>query len=174
MNEIILEPWVQAVIGLVLVFAGRRLFWLFVGTVGFFFVFSLTIDQWQDPRWALAAAIGFGILGALVAVFLQKIAIILAGLVVGAWASLWLLELYEVDPGTLQWFIVAVSSILAGILASWLFEIALIVLSSAAGAVLLADVGNLDPNPSLAVFVVVTLLGIAIQSAGRKKNKKAD
>ncbi len=169
MENVTLDPWVQALLGAVLIFAGRRLFWLFVATVGFFFVFSLTIEQWHDPRWALAAAVAFGILGAIVAVFVQKAAVIVAGLLVGAWTSLWLLELYEVSPGTLQWFVIAAAALLAALLAGWLFEIGLIVLSSAVGAVLITDAVRLDSNASLALFLVLTVVGIAVQSGRRKK-----
>ena len=46
---------INVVLGGVLLLAGRKLFWLFVGAVGFVTGLQLTSSFWQDPkRWLLS------------------------------------------------------------------------------------------------------------------------
>src|SRR6185295_19307424 len=80
-------PILALIAGALLLIAGRRLFWLFVGLVGFF-----TVYRWFAPypagpspsgRWLVA--ILAGLLGIVLAIFLQRLAVALAGFLVGGW-----------------------------------------------------------------------------------------
>ena len=157
-------PILVLLAGVALLVAGRRLFWLFVGLVGFF-----TVYQWFEPysgtgsslRWVLAVAAG--LLGILLAIFLQRFAVALAGFFVGGWAVVQFLGLSLAKAQTADVVIFVVAGIIAAILAVKVFEIALVFLSSLAGASLIVD--TVHPGPTLARVLLVGLLvvGIAVQ-----------
>ena len=157
-------PILVLLAGVALLVAGRRLFWLFVGLVGFF-----TVYQWFEPysgtlssgRWVLAVAAG--LLGILLAIFLQRFAVALAGFFVGGWAVVQFLGLSLANARTADVVIFVVAGIIAAILAVKVFEIALVFLSSLAGASLIVDA--VHPGPALARVLLVGLLvvGIAVQ-----------
>lgn len=157
-------PILVLVAGAALLIAGRRLFWLFVGLVGFF-----TVYQWFEPSgppssWQWMVAIAAGLLGILLAIFLQRFAVALAGFLVGGWAVIQFLGLNLASLRTADVVIFVVAGILAAILAVKVFQIALVFLSSLAGASLIVDVFH--PGPSLARVLLVGLLvvGIAVQT----------
>ena len=85
---------VHILIGLVLLVLGRRLFWVFVGCVGF--VVGAQMAQLYlelQPVWIVwAIALLSGLVGALLAVFFQTLAIGLAGLAVGSTTAVYLLN----------------------------------------------------------------------------------
>jgi len=157
-------PILVLIAGVLLLIAGRRLFWLFVGLVGFF-----TVYQWFEPysgapsSWHWGLAIAAGLLGILLAIFLQRFAVALAGFFVGGWAVVQFLGLNLADARMADVVIFVVAGIIAAILAVKVFEIALVFLSSLAGASLIVDA--LHPGPGLARVLLVGLLvvGIAVQ-----------
>src|SRR6187200_2140589 len=75
--EIMEFPIPTIIAGVVLLFFGRRLFWLFVALIGFIAGMSLATQVLAiHEQWLLLLiAIGCGILGALIALFLQRLAI---------------------------------------------------------------------------------------------------
>ena len=77
--------WINVLIGLILLFAGRRLFWLFVACVGFASGFHYAQQIWaiHSPILVLVMAIAVGGLGAIIAIFFQKAAIVIAGFAAG-------------------------------------------------------------------------------------------
>src|SRR6266404_9346800 len=78
-------PIVSALIGVVILFFGRRLFWLCVAAVGFAAGVELAPHLIHEPTplLALTFALVLGFVGALLAIFLQKIAIAVAGFLAG-------------------------------------------------------------------------------------------
>jgi hypothetical protein len=150
--------------GLVLLLAGRRLFWLFVGLVGFF-----TVYRWFEPyhgappsgRWLLA--ILAGLVGIVLAIFLQRVAIALAGFFAGGWFAVQLLGLHMAHPRPFDLLAFAVAGVLAAILTMALFDLALTILSSLAGADLIVEA--LHPRPGVAklLLLVLAVAGIAAQ-----------
>ena len=152
-------------IGLVILTLGRKLFWLLVGTVGFL-VGLVLAAQWlsEQPDWViLVAALLGGIVGALLAIFVQKIAVSIAGFVVGGWALIWLLESFNLDLGQWQWLLAIVGGIIGLILAISLFEAALIVMSVLVGTILIVQVTKLDALITALLFLALTVLGIVVQ-----------
>jgi hypothetical protein len=149
--------------GAALLLAGRRLFWLFVGLVGFF-----TVYRWFEPYGAaptvrLVVAIAAGVVGIVLAIFLQKIAVALAGFFVGGWFVAQLLGLHMAHPNGGDLILFAVAGILAAILAVKLFDVALVLLSSLAGAGLIADALHPAPHPKQILIVVLFVVGLAVQ-----------
>src|SRR5262249_38897587 len=84
-------------VGAVLLVLGRRLFWLFVGLVGFFTVYRLSLETLHVHPFGvrLFLALAAGLFGVLLAIFVQRVAVGLAGFLVGAWLAAGLLGL---DP----------------------------------------------------------------------------
>lgn len=125
---------IAAILGAVVLFQGRRLFWLFVGLVGFVFCFEWA-PSWLPPMSdtaLLGVATGVGVIGAALAVFLQYILVALAGLLVGAILGADLAPLLGLPAGA-GW--VSVGGALAGcVLALALLDWGLIVLSAGIGA----------------------------------------
>jgi hypothetical protein len=157
-------PFLTLIAGVALLIAGRRLFWLFVGLVGFF-----TVYRWFEPyhgaptsgRWLLA--ILAGVIGIVLAIFLQRVAIAMAGFLAGGWFAAQLLGLHMANARGGDLLIFLVAGVLAAILAVALFDLALIVLSSLAGADFIVEALHPRPAPARLLLVVLAVVGVAVQ-----------
>ena len=71
----------RLLLGIALLVMGRRLFWLFLGGVGFVFGFDFAerMVHGQSHSVIIIIALFSGALGAMVAIFLQKFAVIVGG-----------------------------------------------------------------------------------------------
>ncbi|MFL6236445.1 MAG: hypothetical protein ACJ76N_25165 [Thermoanaerobaculia bacterium] len=149
-------PILALLAGLILLVAGRRLFWLFVGLVGF-----ITVYRWFEPHWLLALLAG--LLGIVLAIFLQRVAIAVAGFFAGGWFAVQLLGLHMANPRGSDLLVFVVAGVIAAVLALRVFDLALVILSSLAGADLI--VGALHPRPGVAklLLVILAVVGIAVQ-----------
>jgi hypothetical protein len=158
------------VAGALLLIAGRRLFWLFVGLVGFFaglrFAPAFLSGRSELTHWLVAVL--FGLLGMFLAIVLQRFAVVLAGFLVGGFAAAQLFGINFAHPGAhpglTEVLVFAVGGLVAAMLALWLFEGALILLSSLAGASLIVDSLALGSGTRSLALVGLTVLGIAIQA----------
>ncbi len=124
--------------GVVLLVLGWKLFWLFVGVVGF--AAGLQAAQLvfgPQPFWVLwAAGLVCGVIGAILALFFQKLAIGIGGFVAGSTIALHLTLMMGYHPGAL----VALIGGVVGVVALYLlFDWALIILSSVAGATFIIE-----------------------------------
>ena len=153
----------HAVVGVILLLFGRRLFWLFVGVAGFLAGLTLTRDYFSaQSEWiVLLVAVGVGLVGALLSVFLQQAAIAVAGFVIGGYV----VASFVASAGYATAFPGAylVGGIVGALLVLTLFDYALIVLSSIAGATLVAQWVALDQPAAAVVFLVALILGIVAQ-----------
>ncbi|HEX2465454.1 MAG TPA: DUF4203 domain-containing protein [Thermoanaerobaculia bacterium] len=171
------DLWAPLLLGVVLLLAGRRLFWLLVATLGFLFAFTLvqrlSPEMSQPLHWVLA--IVAGLIGALLAIFAQKFAVGAGGMLFGAYATLWILEEYGVDLGNWELVALLAGAIVAGVLALLILETALVVLSSILGASLVAGATRLDGLPVVILFAVLLIVGISVQlgSGAGKPPRKA-
>jgi hypothetical protein len=154
------------VAGALLLIAGRRLFWLFVGLVGFFaglrFAPAFLSGQPEWMQWLVAVL--FGLLGMFLAVVLQRFAVVLAGFLVGGFFAAELFGLDFAQPELVGVLVFVIGGIVAAALAVWLFEGTLILLSSLAGASLIADGLALGSGTRGLAIIGLTVLGIAIQA----------
>jgi hypothetical protein len=156
---------VTLVVGVTMLFLGRQLFWLLVGVIGFLVGLVIATDLFQSqPEWViiLVALVG-GVIGALLALFVQKIAVAVAGFVMGGYTLLWLFELLTMEPGQWQWVLYVAGGIVGMILAVLLFDLALIVLSAVVGGLLLVHIPGFNAIVTLLLFVVLVAAGIAVQ-----------
>jgi hypothetical protein len=163
---------VWAAAGVVLLLLGRRVFWLVLGLLGFVAGLGLA-GQWlagRPPWLALAVGVAAGLVGAVLAVFLQKVAVAVAGFLVGGAAGLWLAAQWSLAAGG-QVLAFLLAAILAAILALWLFDWAVVAVSAAAGAVLLLRALELRPAAALLAFAVLALVGVAVQARGLERRR---
>ena len=155
------------VVGVLLILLGRRLFWFFVGVVGFLWGLQVTslLLHGQSQVVILAVALAVGLMGAVLAVFLQQLAVGLAGFLAGAHlinASWSLLNLHSSQH---LWLFSLVGGIIGAVLALLLLDWALIILSSLIGAGLICQALPLQQAVSALCFLVFVAVGILVQSS---------
>ncbi|MGB3211044.1 MAG: hypothetical protein WBB19_10100 [Desulforhopalus sp.] len=163
---------VHGVIGIVLLTMGRKLFWLFVGCAGF--LAGLQVAQQYfgvQSFWIVwAAALLFGLIGALLTVFFQKVAIILGGYAAGSTIAAYLTVLAGFATAPV---INVVGGILGAVVLYALFDWALIGLSSLVGATLIVQLLNLTPRTEIISYVVLIAAGGVFQTfMWRSQNSK--
>lgn len=158
--------------GLLLLF-GRRLFWLFVGVVGFVVVFRLADAYLGGAGVGWVVAIAAGVLGALAAILVQRLAVGVAGFAAGAAGFLWLAEQLGWSVGLPTLIGALVAGVLGAALVGWLFELGLVALSALLGAALVVEGLGLE-EPRGAVFVVLAIAGALVQLAGRRRRRERE
>lgn len=158
---------INLVLGIVLLTTGKKLYWLFVGVVGFIIGLAAATQYVQlTPPWMVyVVAGGAGIVGALLAVFLQRLAIALVGFIVGGYGALHLSGLLAVDAEPIRWMAFIIGGIVGLLLVASLFDWALYILSAWAGATLVTESIGLQATVGLVVFFALFLLGIIIQAS---------
>lgn len=167
-------PIINILVGIALLFFGRRAFWLFVAGAGFVAGLSLVNNIPQVPESAgLIIGIGLGLLAALLAVFLQRFAITLAGFLVGGYIALQLLPMLNTET---SWWATVLTFIIGGIigiiLVGMFLDWALILLSSLAGAALVTDALNLSGGLGMVAFITLIVIGVVFQARGRRQGRR--
>ena len=165
-----LDPSVSAgvaiVFGLLLVFLGRRLFWAFVGAMGFLAGLQLAPTVVPDqPQWVmLLVGVGLGLLGALLSIVLQRVAVAVAGWFGGGYLATRLAEsMGWTDPST-TWIAFVVGAIIAAIVVSLLFDWAVIVLTTLSGASLVSDGLTLVATFEWGIAIALVIAGLVVQA----------
>ncbi len=178
----------ELVAGALLLVLGRRLFWLFVGAIGFLYGMQLAQRFLPNsPGTALIAGVVLGIIGALLAILFQRFAVGAAGFLAGGYIALSLATaagLLGPTPGTTPnlptvvvaglaalptaglatWIVFIVGGVIGALLVAALFDWALIILSSLAGASLIVQALSIAAGLSFAAFIVLAILGIVGQA----------
>ncbi len=158
---------------MLLLFAGRRFFWLAVALVAFLFTYNLFDNLFGGGWVGLIVAV---VAGAVLAWFATKF-IKIAGYIVGALAGAVglpiFLSLFGIDWG---WLLMALIGAVVGfLLMMFLFDWGLILLTSWAGANAVA--GKLTERWTLAaaiagiIFIVLMAAGVVVQSRQLKGKK---
>ncbi|MFN8459188.1 MAG: DUF4203 domain-containing protein [Anaerolineae bacterium] len=159
-------------IGLAVLLFGRHLFWLFVAVAGFV-VGVMVAPQLLpgQPDWLiLLVALALGLVGALLAVVVQQLAVALAGFIFGGYTVLSLLAALNVSVSPWEWLVYIIGGIIGAVLVLLLFDPALIVLSALAGATLVAEAVRLSglvtltPPFDLVLWAILLVVGIAFQA----------
>ena len=156
--------------GGLLLLLGRKLFWLYVALLGF--ATGVTIAQRLfhiEPEWVqLLIGIALGIVGALLAYFFQEIAIAVGGFFGGAYVATGLLNIFTTTTApsndVVTWTLFLVGGVVGAILAIMLFDWALIILTSVAGALLVVEGLALAPAWASIVTIVLAIIGVVIQA----------
>jgi Domain of unknown function (DUF4203) len=162
---------VGVLIGVVILFFGRRLFWLCVAAVGFAVGVEIAPQLVNEPSSlvALVVALVFGVLGALLALFLQKVAIAVLGFLAGGKLACAIAAAFFVHYAQYSTIIFIAGGIIGAILLLVLFDWALIVVSSFIGAYLIQSAIVLPPIGSTLVFVGLAIIGIIVQATSFRR-----
>ena len=162
---------IGVLIGVVILFFGRKLFWLCVAAVGFAVgvkIAPLLVNE-SSSLLALLIALIFGVLGALLALFLQKIAIAVLGFLAGGKLATAIAAAFFVQYAQFSTIIFVIGGIIGAILLLALFGWALIVVSSFIGAYLIQSAIVLPPTGSTLVFIGLAMVGIFVQAASFRR-----
>lgn len=161
-----------AAAGVVLLVAGRRVYWFLVGLVGFVVGFILAAEYLQDPEWLiLVAGLGAGILASVLAVLFQKVALGVAGFLIGGLAVLWWADQMGWGEPWWVWVLGLVAGVLGAHLTRTVFEIALVVLSSVLGAMFVLEALQRPADEVSPLLLVLVIAGICIQFLFRKPKR---
>jgi|CXWL01.1.fsa_nt_gi hypothetical protein len=160
-----LGKWALVGIGALLLLAGRRLFWLALGAIGFLAGFAAALHYLHlEPGGSgLFVALAAGVAGIVLALFVKRLALALAGLVIGGYLAYTLLggsPAMTAQNGV----IVLGTALLTALVAGWLFKKSLALLSSLAGAYLIvAAFAPANFRLAIGLLVGLTALGAGIQ-----------
>jgi hypothetical protein len=152
-------------LGIVILTTGRRLYWLFLGGVGFILGFEAAkrILEGQSQSVILIIAVIGGVIAALLAVFLQKFAIAAGGFLAGGYLLILLLKQIGMITVHYQWLVFLIGGIAGAFLMKIVFGWTLVVISSAIGALLILPSLHAGPRVMNLLFLLLLALGIAIQ-----------
>jgi len=175
---------VLALLGVMLLVAGRKLYWLLSAVVGLVAglyisaVYFHTTASWQQAVVAVVA----GLVGALLAVSLQKVAAVVVGFFAGGYGLVVLAQSIGIQVGTvslgqvnsspLGTVIFIVGGIIGTALMAALFDWALIGITSWFGATLITRMLDLRSGLSAIVFLALLCVGIIIQLAANRMEKR--
>ena len=164
--------WISLLIGLVLLFAGRRLFWLFVAMVGFAssYHFAQQIGGIHSPLLVLVLSIAAGAVGAVIAIFFQKAAIVMAGFATGGYIAMILFGQLGGLPPQMVWLPYGIGGIIGAVFLFFVFDWALIFLSVITGAGIIINQLELDPVSVQFVYIMLVLVGFGFQLFLMRRN----
>lgn len=151
------------ILGLILLVFGRKLFWLFVAIVGFLVGMAMTSVVLADqPEWVLlCVALSAGLLGALLAVFAERVAFALAGFYAGSYLALIASQSFGGDGNSMLWFVFG--GVIGGVCAALIMDWAIIVLSCLVGAGAIVQALQLGQTGGFVVFIVLVITGTFLQ-----------
>jgi hypothetical protein len=168
-------PIVGALIGAVVLLFGRKLFWLCVAAIGFAAGVEMAPHLVHEPSalLQLTIALVLGLIGALLAIFLQKIAIAILGFLAGGKLAGAIAAAFFVHYGQYSTIIFVTGGILGAILLLVLFDWALIVVSSLIGAHLIVYQSAivLPQSGSTVLFLGLAVIGILVQAASLRRSR---
>jgi hypothetical protein len=159
-----ISPIAAIFVGIVLLVFGQRLFWLFVAAMGFIVGTQIAAVVFHHhPGWIIISALFLGLGGAMLAIFLQKMAIGIAGFMAGGYFLMTLLNAWALQAPEHAWISVLVGGIAGAVLMVLVFDWALIVSSSISGAYLIIHSFHINQAMASALFLALLVLGIVVQ-----------
>ena len=167
---------VPILVGVALLVFGRKLFWLFVGGVGFLAGVAIAAHLFSEQSEAshLVIALACGVLGAILAILVKKIAVGLAGFIAGGILLHHLVQSFSSAQEQNPWIAFAIGGVLGMILIVVLFDWALIVLSSLVGSLLVVQELHLPDVGAAVLSIVLLVCGILVQSRLKKRKSTAE
>lgn len=175
MPDLKLSTAVPILLGVLLLFLGRRVFWLFVGGVVFVVVMDIAsrfVHHQESTIFYVAVVVG--VLAAALGYFLQKVALRVAGFVAGGFLAFTLMEQHFPQVAT-EWWVPALGGGVVGVVVvSFLFDWAIIILSAVIGAYVITVTLALEATNSLVTLAVLSIIGIVVQARSRRGNRKKE
>jgi hypothetical protein len=157
----------RVLFGCILLVAGRRVFWLSVALIGFLLGAELAaVALVGKPAWlGMVVAAATGVVGAVLAVLVERIAFALVGFSAGGYVGVLTVGLLGMPDLGLAGFVAG--AVLGTIVAVMATDWAIIVLTSAVGAAAVAGALEFGSSGMTAATIVLAAVGIAVQSATR-------
>jgi hypothetical protein len=159
---------VRLLMGTLLLFYGRTLYWAFVAVAGFLVGFELAAEFLADQaeRVRILVALLGGVLGAVLGMLAQRAAFAIGGLFAGGYLALALAHAADLPGEPLIWFVIG--AILGAIVAALIMDWAIITLSSLADAAAIVAEFHLSDSIATLLFVALSAIGIIIQGRRRQ------
>ncbi len=162
-------------VGIALLTRGRKLFWLALGAVGFSagIWFASRLPDLASTGLGLGISFLFGVLGGVLAVAAQRMAVGLGGFFIGGalayGSAAWLTVPLGWQPGPWLWIPAILGAIFGTLFATSLFEASLLALTSLFGALLIAKASHVGPPYESLLFLILLCAGILVQSGRRHR-----
>jgi hypothetical protein len=156
---------ITIILGIALLIVGRKLYWFFVGLLGFAAASTLATQYLpaMDQLVVLGIALVAGIIGAILTVWMQRFAFAIAGFLGGAQIMLSLLKFAGLGKMAWFWFPVVLGGVIGAAFIIAFLDWALIIISSLGGAALLVQTLRMQPPTDFVGFLVLGMLGVIIQ-----------
>lgn len=152
------------IVGLLLLFMGRKLFWLSMGIMGFLVGvnYAAAFMPQASGLNLFILAIFLGMVGALVAVVFEWVAVMLVGFLAGGY---FLINVFSILTAQIQdaWWLYFIGGIIGMFIMAIAFNWALIGISCAAGAMLIVEHLNVDESLRNLIFICSLVIGILVQ-----------
>jgi len=157
---------IQIAAGILLLFLGRKMFWLFVAIVGFIMgmTYAPKLLPTQPQSVILVISLIAGLFGALLVSLLQKFAVALAGFVAGGYIVFYLTQTFAFTAGENQWLIILAGALLGAVLAGSMFDWALVLLTSASGATMISQGTGAGMPLSAILLIGLFIFGVIAQA----------
>lgn len=156
----------RILIGVTLLLLGRELYWLYVAGVGFVVAMDLMtrVVQIEPTILIFLIALIAGLIGALLAVLLQRAAIGVGGFLAGGYVLLVFSDFVGMQTGMVPWILAVIGGAIGLVLTLMLFEWALIILSSVVGAGMVAQSVDASQSVTVVLFLAASAVGIVVQA----------
>jgi hypothetical protein len=153
-------------LGAMLMIQGRKIYWLFVGGLGFLVTLLLfdPVYSGMSERTALIIAVIVALIGAALAIFLQRLAIYVGGFLGGGYLLVLAFELFGARLGGLNFFIFLLGGIVGALIVSSAFDRALIFFSSVIGAAMIVQTLDLSPLWRFVAVPLLSVVGMGLQA----------
>ena len=164
---------VRLLLGLAILTSGRKLYWLFVGIVGFMLGLSVStlIFAGEAEIVHLAIALVVGVIGVVLALLFKRIAVGLAGFLAGGYI---LTSLFAVLGWAIQWpfwILFLIGGSIGAVLVMVFLDWALIILSSWAGASLIVQTIQMPDWLRIFLYIFLLVVGVSLQAANLRKKQ---
>ncbi len=158
--------WLIIMLGILLLFVGRRLFWLFVACIGFVSGYHYAQQIWaiHSPVLVLILSLAAGGLGAIIAILFQKAAIVIAGFAAGGYIALILFDQFTGLPAQMEWLPYIIGGMVGAIILFFVFDWALIFLSTLTGATLIVQRVAFSPWVEVTLILALVIAGMVFQA----------
>jgi hypothetical protein len=164
---------IRLLLGLTILTSGRKLYWLFVGIVGFVLGMTLaTLFFASESEFVyLAIALVSGVIGIVLSLLVQRLAVGLAGFIAGGYILTSLLEVLGLVISWPYWILFLIGGLVGVVFVTWLFDWALIVMSSLAGAGLVVQSFALQEWINIFLFIFLFVMGVGFQRSVMKREQ---
>lgn len=166
--QLMASPGMALAVGAVLLLWGNKLFHVLLGAAGFLvgWTFVQTLGLAGPPWLELAGGLIVGFFCVALAFFVKKLALTVAGAVLGGLGGVWALQTFAPATGAPVWAVGLVGAILGAVLLHGVFNVGLAAISSWLGAGFVLQAVPLEPSTGVVVGLVLVLFGTLFQLRG--------